>query len=68
LFSDLNFRELKKERAEKTVAVETRRILEEERLQREADINQSTGRMLEMIQAWTGQKQALGAANARLRE
>lgn len=68
LFSNLNFRELEKERAEKTVAVETRRILEAERLQRESDVTQSTARMLEMIQACTGQNQALGVTNARLRE
>ncbi|RCV09801.1 hypothetical protein SETIT_2G058800v2 [Setaria italica] len=60
--------ELEKERAEKTVAVETRRILEAERLQRESDVTQSTARMLEMIQACTGQNQALGVTNARLRE
>ncbi|CAN6209500.1 unnamed protein product [Urochloa humidicola] len=55
--------ELENERAEKAVAVERTRILEEERLQREFD----TARMLEMIEACTGQNQALGVANARLR-
>ncbi|CAN6197084.1 unnamed protein product [Urochloa humidicola] len=56
--------ELENERAEKAVAVERTRILEEERLQRESD----TARMLEMIENCTGQNHALGIANARLRE
>ncbi|CAM0151132.1 unnamed protein product [Urochloa decumbens] len=56
--------ELENERAEKAFAVERTRILEEESLQRESN----TARMLEMIEACTGQNQALGLANARLRE
>ncbi|CAL5091040.1 unnamed protein product [Urochloa decumbens] len=56
--------ELENERAEKAFAVERTRILEEESLQRESN----SARMLEMIEACTGQNQALGVANARLRE
>jgi hypothetical protein len=64
----LIFRELDIEKAEKVVALERARKLEEERVERYSDVAQSTARVLEMVQDFRGRNQALGITNARLRK